>query len=441
MKVFLIFFILLSPSSLRAAKLDVQADYRLRGVTYSNVDLDSDTSDSQAFYSQKALLGLILKDISLGTRGGKEQKLEVALRLQALNLAGSTSSVRIPFDRIASRYPSTDFTPWFQHAYLQASDLLGWDWKLTVGRQPFKLGGGLILDDDDLGFTGIKIEAALPWWKMQTQLFTAKAREGQTGDADADLHGISLKVPTQGTWAFSYLLERNRTLGTLLGRRVGTAAKSFLGAHYLLQWENLTFDGEAAWQVGQAESRDPAQGDIDFSGFGAIAQGAWRQPLGRRFGVGYARLLFGMGSGDHFSTSDKDEAFFPGFGHRFDGLERAGLGQYFGATLYDALASTTATRTGLHPDVSGIQVVGMGLTPPPWKGIFLDLDFFSFRASESRSIHRSLGDEFDLQLRYPIADHLYARASAAFFSPGPALKPAGSKGSSQRYLLEIRGRF
>jgi len=49
--------------------------------------------------------------------------------------------------------------------------------------------------------------------------------------------------------------------------------------------------------------------------------------------------LFGIASGD--SGGSNDNSFNPTFGHRYDGLERAGFGNSYGASLYDAMPSSS----------------------------------------------------------------------------------------------------
>jgi len=45
---------------------------------------------------------------------------------------------------------------------MKANQLYDTPIDVTLGRQPITLGDGLILADDDLGFTGIRVDARLP---------------------------------------------------------------------------------------------------------------------------------------------------------------------------------------------------------------------------------------------------------------------------------------
>ena len=115
-----------------------------------------------AYYSQRALAHI----------GGKfSPNIEFMTQFQALGVAGSTGSVTNPtVNPGGNRYPNTNFTPWIQWAYMKASQLYDAPIDLTIGRQPITLGDGFILSDDDLGFTGIRMDKSrLPWYDLQGQ--------------------------------------------------------------------------------------------------------------------------------------------------------------------------------------------------------------------------------------------------------------------------------
>src|SRR5207249_794955 len=116
-----------------------------------------------AYYSQRAMAHI----------GGKfSPNIEFMTQLQALGIAGSTTSVTNPIANPAgNRYPNTNFTPWMQWAYMKATQLYDMPVDITLGRQPITLGDGFILSDDDLGFTGIRLESRLPWYGLQAQAF------------------------------------------------------------------------------------------------------------------------------------------------------------------------------------------------------------------------------------------------------------------------------
>lgn len=445
---FLVFILIshvpyLIPSFLSAANLSLNADYRLRALSYGNLGLTPDKSNSQDFLSHQAQISFLVKNIQLEKHPEGNERMDVGISLRAIGIAGSTQSVKDPFDRIASRYPNTSFLPFVQNAYLQIHNLRGSPWKATIGKQPILLGSGLILSDDGVGFTGILLERSFKRWDLRSKAFYFKPGAAQVGsEGDLDILGLSLELPTEGLWQFNALLEVDHSTPSFkAGTLVKNSVKEFLSLRYALTMTQFTFDGEAALQRGSADPVDPARGKVNFTGSALMAKGTWTQRLGK-FGEGSARLVMGLGSGDDPSTPDKDEAFFPSMGKRFDGLERAGFGEFYGATLYDAIGSTIPTSNGLPQGASGVQVVGFGFTLPPYKNIRADIDYFLFKADQTLTGGRSLGNEWDIRLLYPIKEHFHVKASAAFFKGGSALNPGTtSKPSASRFLLEFYGKF
>lgn len=438
------------PAAARAATFDLATEYRIRALTYKNLDLNRDTKNDRSLLSQQARLGFALKNIPLeGAPGGEDQTMEIAVRLQALGVAGSSTPLAAPFDRIADRYPNTAFTPFIENAYLKLNRLAGMPGDLVVGRQSFRLGSGLLLDDDGAGLTGLSGRWALPWWDMKTEAFVFTAANDQLGPNDLDVFGFSLELPTEGVWQLQQLIEKDRTTQRLpvngcgaAGCLVGRATRWFSALRYQISYGPIVFDGEAVLQKGAATPTGPApaRNHITFNGNAQVLKAKWKQPFFKDK-QGIARLLFARGSGDDPGTPTTDEAFFPSRGHRYDGLERSGFGEFFGATPYDAFGGhSTSTRSGLAAGNSGIVTVGIGVTPPAWRGVVLDIDYYLFQADRnSTGPHRTLGTELDLRLRYDIRDRLRLSASAAFFTAGPASNP--TKGGSRRYMLEASGRF
>ena len=81
----------------------------------------------------------------------------------------------------------------------------------------------------------------------------------------------------------------------------------------------------------------------------------------------------------------------------------------------------------------------MGVTPPAWKGIALDIDYYLFQAERNVGHSRGLGTELDFTLRYDFRDRFQLRATAAMFTAGGAND--SSKSKARRYTFEAVGRF
>ncbi len=438
----------------QAANLDVTASYRMRALSYSNLSLDPNDRNNHSFISNDARLGMAVRRIHLETRGGEDVSLDVGLLLHALGVAGSTVSLQAPFDRAAGIYPSADLTPFVENAYLRVNQLFGFPLEATFGRQSYKLASGLLLDDDGSGLTGIRLRGELPWWEMKLEAFLFNDRNPFHGAPNSlDLFGLSLDLPSDGTWTLSQLFERDRAsqpvfgcavpgLSPPVGCTVSKALRSFTSLRYQINYGPMVFEGEAALQRGAATPTGilPAPNHITYQGNAQVLRAKWKQAL-YKTGEGIARISLARGSGDKPDTLTTDEAFFPTRGHRFQGLERSGFGDFFGATPYEAFGGnySTATASGLKSGASGIMVVGAGYTPPSYKGIALDIDYFLFQAERIQSGPRTLGWEWDFRLRYNVLDQLTLSASAAFFTAGKASNPG--RGQSKKLSFEASGRF
>src|SRR5215472_5958909 len=100
-------------------------------------------------------------------------------QFQALGIAGSSATTisNPTINPAGNRYPSTSFSPWLQWAYMKANQMYDEPIDVTIGRQPIVLGDGFILSDDDLGFTGIRVDSRLPWYNLQSNVFALKAAQ------------------------------------------------------------------------------------------------------------------------------------------------------------------------------------------------------------------------------------------------------------------------
>lgn len=447
------------PALAGAANLDVSASYKLRAVAVSNLELRQNLagSNNHSFLSDDARLGVAVRKIKLpGRAGGEDATMDLGLVLHAIGVSGSTASAASPFSRAALYYPRTDSTPFIENAYMRVRGLWSLPLEYTIGRQTFRLGSGLLLDDDGAGLTGATVRGELPWWGMKAEGFVFSDRNPLNTMAPnpLTLFGASLDLPSEGTWQLMQLFEKdganqmvygcsyagNPDAGT--GCRVSKALRSFTSARYQISYGPLVFDGEAAIQKGVATPTGalPAPNHITYNGNAQVVRMKWKQRL-YKSGEGIARVSVARGSGDQAGTATRDEAFFPSRGRRHAGLERSGFGDFFAATPYDAYGGnySSTTASGLPSGVSGIMVVGAGYTPPAYRGFTLDVDYFLFQGERVVGGSRTLGMEWDVRLRYPIMDQLSLSASMAYFKAGKLIDP--SRSVSRKYAFEMSGRF
>ncbi len=457
------FFILLllSAAAHAGSVLDIGTNYRLRGMSYSNADFGATPNQDFSYYSQRAQAHI----------GGRfSPNIEMMLRLQAIDVVGSSATALSPtVDATAGRYPNTHFTPWVQNAYFKVTRLYDQPVDLTVGRQPMILGDGLILADDDLGLTGLRLQSRLPFYGLSADAFTFKAGDSISGHADKDIYGLELTKPFRTLRIqTSWVMERDASGSTLYIRpsenrwdtnRGFDAATDFRATKITRNFFDIRAEGrlleggfykaELALQRGSVDRSSATLGSVDLGGYAFLVSGGLYTRFSK-YGPIEIHGLFGQASGD--SGGGTDSSFRPSFGHRFDGLERSGFGEFYGASLYDALPSarynagaSSPTTSGLPPGYSGIRVIGAGLTAHPTALISIGFDYYVYDAQESpgsnfpvTSSESSLGTEMDIGIGFAYTNYLSFRAGASFFSPGKAY---ATRDKAHRYMIEAVGRF
>ncbi len=456
MKKIISLLFLASSTAIASSSLDIGTNYRLRGISMSNVDYGATDNQDYAYYSQRLQAYI----------GGKfSPNIEFKTQFQAIGIAGSSSTVTVPSANPAgSRYPNTTFTPWVQTAYMKATQLYDLPVDVTLGRQPIILGDGFVLSDDDLGFTGIRLESRLPWYGLQAQLFTFKASESLVGSSDTDIYGIELTKPTRNIrYQASVVTERDTSGSTVYIRPSENAGGFAPDTNWTASRITRTFydariegrlreggfyKGEVALQSGSVSRSSATLGSVDLGGY-AFLMSAGLFTRFSKYGPIEIHGLFGMASGD--SGGSSDNSFRPSFGHKVDGLERSGFGEFYGSTLYDALpsstygpTSSTPTVSGLPAGNSGLRVIGAGVTMHPTSLLSIGIDYFVFTAQESTNFspapsESSLGTELDIGIGFAYTNYMSFRASYAVFSPGKAY--GAFTNNAQRIVLEAVGRF
>ena len=455
----LVFLAIVAPGA-GAASLDVTASYKMKAVSYRNLDLGEDTNN-HSFLENNARLGIAVKKIVLDPHGTSDTTLDLGLLLHAIGVSGSSTAVAVPFDRAAAYYPSSNLVPFIENAYIRVNRLWSDRLEMTFGRQSFRLGSGLLLDDDGAGFTGATVRGEFPWADIKGEAFLFQDKNPQaSGQSSLTLAGFSLSLPTEGVWQLNQLVERDASPQLVYGCSfagsaadpsqvngcaISKALRSFTSARYQISYGPLVFDGEAAMEKGVATPTgpNPAPNHITYNGDAEVVKMKWKQSL-YHTGEGIARVTLARGSGDNGSTKTRDEAFYPSHGHRYDGFERSGFGDFYGATPYDAFGGnySTTTKNGISPNASGITVVGGGFTTPTFRGFLIDIDGFLYqatRASSSSGFGSTLGDELDVHLRYRIRDQFSLGCGVAYFKSGRLSDPGTS--IARKYTFEASGRF
>ena len=442
------FLVFGSAAAHAASVLDIGTDYRLRGISYSRADYGQNPGQNYTFFSQRATAHV----------GGRfAPNIEMMTQFQAIGIAGASSgTITNPIiDPTNGRYPNENFNPFLQWAYLKATNLYDTPIDLTIGKQPIILGDGFLLSDDDLGFTGIRMQSRLPWYGLQSDAFALRTADSLNGNANNTVYGVQITKPAHAIrYQLTALVEQNNAgtenyvrpsenissstlaTGAYNANHISKAFYDFRVEGRLLQ--GGFYKGEFAIQNGTINRTTST---VSLGGYAFLISAGLFSHLSK-YGPIEIHTTFGQASGD--SGGSTDDSFRPDYGHRFDGLERSGFGEFYGSTLYDAIGSTSNPH-GLPPGFSGIRVVGAGVTTHPTPLLSVGIDYFVFWAMETAggnftasSTDSLLGKELDFGLGFAYTSYLSFRGSVALFSPGGAYQ---FQDNASRILLEAIGRF
>lgn len=401
-------------------------DYQLRGIAIQNGDTQTASRDNLNYYSQSA-------QIYLNTRLSPE--LDARLRVRSLNVWGLEGT-----GTPATRYPAADGSPWIEQASIHIAGLAWRRMSLTLGRQAFQLGDGMLVSDDGLGFNGLRADFRLPKG-LDATLFAAKIAESLgTGD-DSDLHAASFGFDQDATrWELSWVDEKTGMASIYQLASGTTSATDVHRTSYDLRifgdLKDAYYKLELAFQNGAARL-GPGGTETTLSGEGQRIELGAQTDSSRwgRFGV---KAIYASGSGDDAGTPTKDEGFRPTFARRWDGLERAGYGAYYGATLTDVfnpLAPFSSNNgAGIPGGGSGIKTIGLGLFTVQKVRWTASLDYYAFDSRVKVAGLNALGSEADLGLTFRHSGYVSFNLVAAYFFPGDLYGPVASKVS--RYCAE-----
>lgn len=422
-----------------ATTLNIDTEYRLRGVSYSETHFDQYASSVPLNYYSSRLKILIGANLA--------NNVEIGSELCAVGVAGGgTKTV------FAVPYQKTDFTPFVETAYLKIKNFNELPLDLTIGKQHLVFGDGLIISDDDRGFTALRADGhfltPIIW---DGSIFTAKVSDNLRPDSDCDLMGLNLNTLwKEHLWELGYFSQRDfsgsiYTRG-LLATSTTEIIKNFIDFRIGKKEKLSNYQFELAKQSGYITKADGTKTDLDAMGY--VIKG---ELIGEKTKLGKvaAKALFSYATGndDMNSLSSTDKAFTPDFTARYDGLERKGYGQLFGATAFDGFYTIPAS-------FSGINTLSLGTDFSPVYGFTFGVYYFLYSASqgpkgapEASGFERlfnanyTLGVEMDLSIRYEYSHNCQLALSYARYTPPvfETLWPLSAP--ANRYQLEVIAKF
>jgi len=403
------------PMAADATKLDLSSNVDIKAVNYTHLMTGTD-KNGQAFYSENATLGFVIKDIKLEKTD--DSSMDVGIVLNSIGTGSSTNTISSPqFLEAVNRYPHATGSPFVKEAYVKIFKFMRPNVTATLGRQAFTLGQGITLSDDGLGLTGARLEADRMIRNIKGEFFYFRPYENEDF---VKITGGGLYYPSsEGLWHLYHFWEQSAQAPGVppvadLGYSSISRVKKITGLRYFLNHSQLNFDGEVLLQRGYARQPDNL-GKVKYTGYAFIIKGVWNQNV-TFFGPSKMRMAFAKSSGNSGPVSDKDKAFLPSFGHRFKGIERDGFGEIAGASLYDII-QTSNTRNGLPNGVSGLNIINLGIDMPMRK-MTVTVDFTKFRAAQNANDGPTqIGSEWDLKAVYPMGESLRLKAVYGMFKP------------------------
>ena len=269
------------------------------------------------------------------------------------------------------------------------------------GRQPLRIGQGVLVDDDGLGFDALRVKAYLPF-DIDADAFLIKRTELSgdqfTKDKDESLKAIG------GNW--TYQNDYNFRVYYFFEESSSPLKKNFI---------SVRADGR--FKDGVDYRLELIKSGGDYSGISYLV-GATAYTKVRKLGNTSVNFEYAVGTG-----KENGLGFAPTYGHKTDGFERSGYGEYFGASLSEFYG-------GIPSNVyQGIHTTLLGIGFEPHKTVNLNFDYYILFSIDSPSgmvfTDRLVGEELDMSLKYKYTENCFFRLIYGRFSPLKILKPEG----------------
>lgn len=452
-----------------ADALNIETDYRIRGVSYTNNDFDKSTSgDARSYISQRVNLAII---------GNFRPNIEIGTKLTALGIAGG-SKTAYAIHKDTTPYIRTDLSPYVENAYLRIRNLLDMPIDISIGKQNLEFGDGLIIADNGIGYFAFhaagRYPKPFPW---QAEIFTAKLQDNITPKSDRNLYGgqwsstieklplpmltITKKLPFLKYKPFdiklggivlevSYFEDRDFSgaayrHGSSTGPITSASiVKKFYCVRIGKKEKLMEYQFKIVKQGGLITN--PNNSTIGFNGLGYVVSG---KLIGEKTKLGKvtARALLAINSGDEDPADNTDQKFSPNLTKKYDGLERVGYGKLFAATPQDSFFK-------LPDSYSGINTLSVGADFSPIYGWIFDVTYFLFSACQAPKgsptasgferifgAEYAMGIEMDLSAKYIHSKYVDATFSFSRYTPPKLEGFSNARNPAVLYQLEINTRF
>jgi hypothetical protein len=342
---------------------------------------------------------------------------------------------------------------------------------LTVGKIPLSFGDGLIIGDNGMGYNAIKLDGSfrtplprialgigkrfysgLVWIPSKFEVFISKISEAINQDKDSDLTGALMSMDFNKNLLEIGIFNTSDYSGTNYRRGSNVWAtrsvnKTFLDLRIGQKDKFGSYQFELAQENGTVIKADDSSVNIDARGW--VARGTL---IGEKTKLGKveAKALLGIFSGDEnpgSTGSDTDSLFSPDLTKKWDGLERGGYGNLFGAIPQGSFLTLPASY-------SGISTLGIGAAFTPLYAWTFGVDYYLYSASQgpkgapaASGFERIFGAEFSLGIEMDLSAKLalnkYADLKVCYdrYTPPTFDIYWPKKEPLDRYALEVTSKF
>ena len=374
-----------------SAAIRVGADVETGGVTYTNQHYKKTASMTDSYMYEKTRVYL---------EGDLKQNVTVGVKLLSRGVFGKDPGKE--YTTIKSSITFINYTPQIENAFIEFSEIKGLPLDLTLGRQPIKIGQGIIVDDDGLGFDAVRMNGYIPY-DIKLDGFLIKryelAVDSYTNQSDSQLYALGANWTYDKDYNFRtyYFVEQSSS----------PLKKNFI---------SLRADG--FFKQGVDYRAEIIKSGGDYSGISYLL-GLTAYSKLRRLGNTSVNFEYAVGTGKSGGLG-----FAPTYGHKTDGFERSGYGEFFGASMSDIFGGLRNYKS----DGQGVHTTTIGLGLEPYKDLNLNFDYYVLFSLDSPQLSDTgsyLGEETDFTLKYKYNQNCTIKFIYGRFSPLNLLKSPG----------------
>src|SRR3989339_325021 len=401
---------ILTTSNFLFSDVRIGSEIETGGVSYSNPNYGKTSGVKNTYLYEKSRFYI---------EGDLKNNVSAGFKLFSRGVFGKEFGKE--FTTVKSSITFINYTPQIENVFVKFKEINDYPIDLIVGRQPVKIGQGIIVDDDGLGFDALRLQGTIPLVNIRADTFLIKRVETSatqyTNEKGEDLYSIG------GNWTYDD--DYNFRVYYFVENSSSPLKKDFI---------SLRADGRFKQGVDYRAEIIKAGGG--YSGISYLV-GLTAYSKIKRLGTTSVNLEYAVGSGQNNGLG-----FDPTYGHKTDGLERAGYGEYFGASISDFYGGLKNFKA----DGQGVHTTLLGLGFEPYNKLHMDFNYyvlFSLDSPELSGQESYLGEEFDIMASYKYTENCSINLLYGKFSPLRILKTEGitKKISANKLGWSISAKF